>query len=186
MELELQKEQFNCYLPAPPQSLTLEETAETIVPDRDPDVGRIIDAGACLLLQSHAIADGKLTASGTVEVTLLYAAEDAVSPRALHYALPFEHSVKLPDGCDKACLSGQVCNVEVRLLNPRKLFTRLDVDWRITPYCRSVLTTCGEIEEEAQYAIQTLCERCHEGVAVLEMWLLCEEKILKSFVFVHH
>ena len=160
MELELKKERFTCCRSAPPLSLTLEETAENIVPDRDADVGRIIDTGACLLLQSRAVAEGRLTATGTVEVTVLYAPEDGSAPHALHYALPFEHSVKLPEDCDAACLEGQVGSVEVRLLNPRKLFTRLDVDWRVTPYCRGTLTTCGEIENEAEYAIQTLCERC--------------------------
>lgn len=159
MELELIKERFACYRSAPPLSLTMEETAETIVPDRDPDVGRVIDTSACLLLQSRAVADGKLTLVGTVEVSVLYAAEDTGAPRALHYDVPFEHTAKLPDGCDAACAEGQVCDVEVRLLNPRKLFTRLNVDWRVTPYCRSVLTTCGEVEDASRYAIQTLCER---------------------------
>lgn len=160
MELELKKERFVCYRSAPPLSLTLEETAETIVPDRDPDVGRIIDTCTHLLIQSRTVMDDKVTISGSAEVTVLYAAEDTSAPRALRYALPFEHSAKLPDGCDTVCAEGQVGSVEVRLLNPRKLFTRVDIDWRITPYCRGTLTTCGEIVNEAQYAIQTLCERC--------------------------
>ncbi len=159
MELELQKEQFDCYRAAPPLSLTLEETAETIVPDHDPDVGRVIDTLAQLLPQSKSVADGQLTITGTVEVTLLYAAEDTGMPRALRYTLPFEHTARLPEGCDTAVAEGQVCGAEVRLLNPRKLFTRLDVDWRVTPYCRDTLTTCGAITDEANYAVQTLCER---------------------------
>lgn len=159
MELELQKERFDCFRAGAPLSLTFEETAETIVPDRDPDVGRIIETGACLLVQSRTVTEGKLTVSGTVEVTLLYAAEDTGNPRALHYSLPYEHSASLPEGCVEAGVEGQVGAVDVRLLNPRKLFTRLDVDWRVTPYCRSVLTTCGEITDGAQYAVQTLCER---------------------------
>ena len=160
MDLELQKERFECYRPGTPLSLTNEESAETIVPDYCPDIARIVDVSACLMLRSRGVADGKLTASGSVKLTLLYLAEDTQGLRALEYAIPFEHSAELPDGCCDAAAEGRVCDVEARLLNPRKLFTRLDVDWRVTPYCRSVLTTCGEIADEAKYNIQTLCERC--------------------------
>lgn len=158
MELELQKERFVHYRAGTPLTLNMEETSETIVPDHSPDVARIVDADACLLLRSTTVADGKLTAAGTVAVTLLYIAEDASGLRALHYDVPFEHSANLPEGCTDACAEGSVCDPDVRLLNPRKLFTRLDVAWKITPYGKTTLTVCGEIAEQKQYAIQTLCE----------------------------
>ena len=158
MELELQKETFECFRALAPVTLEREETAETIVPDHSPDVGRIVDVSACLLTRSLAVTDGALIASGAVRLTLLYLAEDAAGLRSLTYAVPFEHRAELPDGCADACAEGSVCSVEARLLNPRKLFTRFVVDWKITPYCRAAITTCGEIAEQEQYAIQTLCE----------------------------
>ena len=159
MELELQKERFEGYRSGTPLILTDEETAETIVPDYSPDIARIVEVSACLLLRSRTIADGKLTASGSVKLTLLYMAEDTPGLRALEYAMPFEQSASLPDGCENAAVEGRVCDVEARLLNPRKLFTRLNIEWKITPYCRAVLTPCGEIAEQSKYALQTLCEQ---------------------------
>ena len=159
MELELQKERWEGYRSGAPMLLTQEETAETIVPDYSPDIARIVEVSACLLLRSRTVADGKLTASGSVKLTLLYMAEGANGLRSFEYAIPFEQTAALPVGCAEACLEGRVCDAEARLLNPRKLFTRVNIEWRVTPYCRTVLETCGEIAEQEQYAIQTLCEK---------------------------
>ena len=158
MELELQKETFDCFRALAPVMLEREETAETIVPDHSPDIARVVDVSACLLTRSLAVTDGALIASGSVRLTLLYLAEDAAGLRSLTYSVPFEHRAELTDGCADACAEGSVCNVEARLLNPRKLFTRFVIDWKITPYCHTTLTTCGEIAEQGQFAIQTLCE----------------------------
>ncbi|MBE7002932.1 MAG: DUF3794 domain-containing protein [Ruminococcaceae bacterium] len=159
MELELRKERFDCFCPGTPIISTREETSETIVPDYSPDIARIIDVSACLLLRSQSAGDGKANMSGAVKLTLLYMAEDTQGLRSLEYSIPFEQSEKIPDGCDKAVVEGRVCGVEARLLNPRKLFTRLEIEWKVTPYCRTTLSTCGEIVDQASYAIQTLCEK---------------------------
>lgn len=159
MELELQKERFDCYRPGMPIVSTREETAETIVPDYSPDIARIVDVSACLLLRSRSVADGKVAVSGSVKLTLLYMAEGTQGLRSLEYTVPFEQSEKLPEGCEKAAVEGRVCSVEARTLNPRKLFTRMDIEWKVLPYCRMTLTTCGKIADQETYSIQTLCEK---------------------------
>ena len=158
MDLELSRKQFDCYRAEVPLVLTIEEAAESIVPDRSPDAARIVDVSACLQLRSQTIADGRLVAAGTVKMTVLYVAEDVPGIRTLDCDVPFEHSAKLPDGCKNACVEGRICDSEVRLMNPRKLYIRVNIDWRITPYLEMSFTTCGEIIEEKRYAIQTLCE----------------------------
>ncbi len=161
MELELQKEQFACFSPGATAVMTREESAETIVPDYNPDISRIVSVSASLFLRARTVADGRLSATGSVKVTLLYLAEDAQGLRSMEYAIPVEQSESLPDGCEQAAVEGRVCGVEARLLNPRKLFTRMDVEWKITPYCRTTLSTCGAIPQQEAYAIETLCEK-HE------------------------
>ncbi len=161
MELELKKERFECYRPGTPLISTREESAETIVPDYIPDVARIIDVSACLLLRSQTVSEGRLNLEGTIRLTLLFLAEGTQGLRSLEYSIPFEQSERLPDGCEKASAVGRACGVEARLLNPRKLFTRLDVEWRIVPYCRETLSVCSEISEREKYAVETLSEK-HE------------------------
>ena len=161
MELELKKERYECYRPGAPLLMSFEETGETIVPDYCPDIARIIDVRACLLQRGYSLAEGRLTVSGSIRLTLLYLSEDTQGLQSLEYTLPFEHTPddKFPDGCENASVEGRVCGAEARLLNPRKLFTRLDIIWRVTPYCREEVIACGEIVEQSAYAIQTLCGR---------------------------
>lgn len=159
MELELQKERFECYRAATAIIATQEETSETIVPDYSPDVSRIVSTNACLLVGSRTVVDGKLTVNGSAKTTVLYMAEDGQGLRSLEYSLPIEHSAALPQGSTEAAVEGRVCDVEARLLNPRKLFIRIHVEWRIMPFARATLTTCSAIPEQNEYAIETLCEK---------------------------
>ena len=50
MELELKKECLDVFEAGDRQTLTQEETAETIVPDYCPDIARIISAEGCVYL----------------------------------------------------------------------------------------------------------------------------------------
>lgn len=159
MELELKKERYSCYRPGAVSVSTDEETAETIVPDYCPDIARIADACACLFVRGRSVSEGKLTVTGSVRVTLLYIAEGSQGLRSLEYTIPVEKTEKLPEGCERAAVEGRICSVDVRALNPRKLFTRLELEWRATPYCRMTMTTCGEIAERQEYSVQTLSEK---------------------------
>ena len=67
MELELKKECLDTYEPGEPQTLTQEETTETIVPDYCPDIARIISAEGAVYLHGGAEQEGL---SGTVSATL--------------------------------------------------------------------------------------------------------------------
>ena len=132
MELELKKEQFACYQALPQLSENREETTETIVPDYLPDIARIVDASGCLFLRSREIADGKAQVSGTVRMTLLYVAEDAQGMKSFEYTLPLDETIegRALSGSADSCLDGRLCSCEVRMLNPRKVFTRVNVERR--------------------------------------------------------
>ena len=106
MELELKKEQFACCRALPPLNDTHEETAETIVPDYLPDIGRIVDVCGCLLLRSREIVDGRASVSGLLRMTLLYVAEDGQGLKSFAYTLPLEHTMdgRLADGAADSCL----------------------------------------------------------------------------------
>lgn len=160
MELELKKERFSCYRALPPLCGTQEDTAETIVPDYLPDVTRLVESSGCLLLHGCESTEGRVSVSGLLRVSVLYTAEDAQSLRSFVYTLPFEHTMDghLPDGTTEVCLEGQLCACDVRLVNPRKLFTRASVQITLTPYTPCTLTVCSGVESAEVHGIETLCE----------------------------
>lgn len=161
MELELKKERFACYQALPQISENREETAETIVPDYLPDIARIVDASGCLFLRSREIVDGKVQVSGTVRVTLLYMAEDTQGMKSFEYTLPLDQTMegRVPGSSTDSCLEGRLCSCEVRMLNPRKVFTRVNAELTLTPYAPAALDVCSGVEERETYKIETLCEK---------------------------
>ena len=161
MELELKKEQFACCRALPPLNNTHEETAETIVPDYLPDIGRIVDVCGCLLLRSREIVNGRASVSGLLRMTLLYVAEDGQGLKSFAYTLPLEHTMdgRILDGAADSCLEGRLCSCEVRLLNPRKILTRASVELTLSPYASAVMSVCSGVSEQEAYRIETLCEK---------------------------
>ena len=184
MELELKKEQFACCRALPPLSDTHEETAETIVPDYLPDIGRIVDSCGCLLLRSREISDGRVSVSGLVRMTLLYAPEDGQGLKSFEYTLPLEYSMegRLAEGAADTCLEGRLSSCEVRMLNPRKIFTRVGVELTLAPYASAVLSICSGVAEQESCGIETLCEKSEVAMirAVREKDFTFSDEILLS------
>ena len=135
MELELKKECLDTYELGEPQTLTQEETAETIVPDYCPDIARIIDGEGRVFLHRREVSGGRAEVSGVVRVTLLYVPEGEGGIRSLVFSLPFSAQA---DGMgDAVCLlaEAELESLENRLTNPRKVFTRCRLTIRPRP-CR--------------------------------------------------
>ncbi len=160
MELELCKETYSCYEALPPLIETREQSAETIIPDYCPDIARIVEGSGCLFVRSREIADGRVSVSGSLRVTLLYIADASGGLRSFSYTLPVEETLdgRLREGCTEAGVNGCVSALEVRALNPRKIMTRAAVELTLTPYCAAQLTTCGDVTQRAEHGIETLCE----------------------------
>ncbi len=160
MELELCKETYSCYEALPPLVETREQSTETIVPDYCPDIARIVEGSGCLFMRSREIADGRVSVSGSLRVTLLYIADGSGGLKSFSYTLPVEETLdgRLREGCTEASVSGCVSALEVRALNPRKIMTRAAVELTVTPYCAAQLTACGDVTQRAENGIETLCE----------------------------
>ncbi len=159
MELTLQKKTYSCYEAAMPLFEKREQAAETIVPDYCPDIARIIDSCACLLIHSKDVSEGRVCVSGTIKLSLLYMAEGG-GVKSIDYALALEEYFDLRslEDCRDVCPEISLGIPEVRLVNPRKVFTRVGVTFRLTPYCRDELAVCSGVEQECEYGIHTLCE----------------------------
>ena len=115
---------------------------------------------AAAFVRSREIADGRVSVSGSLRVTLLYIADGSGGLKSFSYTLPVEETLdgRLREGCTEASVSGCVSALEVRALNPRKIMTRAAVELTVTPYCAALLTACGDVTQRAENGIETLCE----------------------------
>ena len=95
MELELCKETYSCYEALPPLVETREQSTETIVPDYCPDIARIVEGSGCLFVRSREIADGRVSVSGSLRMTLLYIADGSGGLKSFSYTLPVEETLDL-------------------------------------------------------------------------------------------
>lgn len=162
MELELKKECLDTYELGEPQTLTQEETAETIVPDYCPDIARIISAEGVVCLHGGTEQDG---VTGTVRVTVLYTPENESGVRALEFAMPFSAQGEGLAGCAHVVVETEIELLESRMLNPRKIFTRCKLVTHLAS-CRKVcLTISSDAETDPALLVEKRC--CGQTMSLL-------------------
>ena len=162
MELELKKECLDTYELGEPQTLTQEETAETIVPDYCPDIARIISAEGVVCLHGGTEQDG---VTGTVRVTVLYTPENESGVRTLEFAMPFSAQGEGLAGCAHVVVETEIELLESRMLNPRKIFTRCKLVTHLAG-CRKVcLTISSDAETDPALLVEKRC--CGQTVSLL-------------------
>lgn len=162
MELELKKECLDTYEAGEPQTLTQEETTETIVPDYCPDIARIISAEGVVCLHGGAEQEG---ISGTVRVTVLYTPENETGVRALEFAMPFTVQGEGLADCAHVSAETEIELLESRMLNPRKIFTRCKLVTHLTGYRKVCLTISADAEAEPGQRVEKRC--CGQNVTLL-------------------
>lgn len=130
MELKLNAARYDYYELLSQNPMACETMREHIVPDSCADIAQIVDTSAQVYVTSRELgADGRLCASGTVDVSVLYIPEKGTGPCALRFQLPFQccSDGQLDAGAQFPDLRAQVQNVDTRLLNPRKVLTRVNL-----------------------------------------------------------
>lgn len=115
------------------ESISQEETGEAIVPDSYPDVERILDCSATVVLRGK----DNQQISGAILATVLYAPEDFGAAKSLDFYIPFHLKCQAaPDGAVVDC---HVQSADGRMLNSRKVLVRVRLAGAVTGY--------GKVEE---------------------------------------
>lgn len=122
------------------QAKSQEETAEVIIQDRDPDIGRIVGCWGIPVIRSKELQQNTMGVSGGITAWVLYVPEDGSAPRQAATYLPFTMKWDIPsterDGSMLVTCGLQ--SIDARMVNSRKLLVRATVS------CEASLHTSGE------------------------------------------
>lgn len=128
------------------------ETADTIVPDTFPDVGRVVCAYGTAAVKDQTPQSGRLLISGTVQAVILYEPEGG-GLRRLTVPVSFAH-IEECDGLDADAVCSVTCltsAVDATAVNSRKLSVSVQLCFSIECYCK---TECEITEDVALPGIQ--------------------------------
>ena len=157
MELKFKKTGHDYYEPLRFSPFSCETMRESIVPDSCADIARIVETTGLVCLTSRELTgDGRFSAGGTVEVSVLYIPEQAdrssreESPCALHFQIPFQcYGEGLPE-CEFPDIRGELRSIDTRALNPRKVLTRANLTLYPAGCRHTGLSVCTDIDGEGE------------------------------------
>lgn len=117
-------------------TISQEETAETIVPDSYPDVERILDTFASVVLRGKEVRNGSANVSGGIHAGAIYAPEDHSAPHVLHFYIPFTIKVENENLTEatQVHVDCKIRSVDARVVNSRKVLLRANLCGRIKGY----------------------------------------------------
>ncbi len=124
---------------------TCTESADSIVPDAYPDIGRIVCAYGSVAVKDRTPQNGRLLVSGVVQATVLYQPENGGGMRRLSVPVSFAH-IDECEGLDTESICSvncQVASVDAAPVNSRKLGVSVQLCFETEGYCR---TTCEVTE----------------------------------------
>lgn len=150
MKLELNRTHLAGYETVLDTTVFREETLETIVPDANPDILRLIDTQGKVLLKGKEAMDGRVTLTGTARLTVLYQPEGGTGLCRLEVGIPFSVSVeerRLTSGCTVTAVA-RVAGADTRTINPRKILTRVEVAVSVKAFCAETTVLCTGIHAE--------------------------------------
>ena len=141
---------FSCFEKVLSVCVCGEETAETVVPDVLPDICRIVDADGIVTLRSKTADQGTASVSGTISATVLYVPEGGTGVCRLSMDIPYSlsHACGAVNESSIPEASVRLCSIDARMLNPRKVLVRADLEAQIYAYNSGMRSVNGSTDAE--------------------------------------
>jgi hypothetical protein len=135
-----------------------EETAEAIVPDALPDILRIVGTDAEIAVRSKDTSEGRVSVSGSILASVIYAPEGGGAPRRVNAELPFTISAESKRITPACRVTARVVprSVSAAAVNPRKFAVRAAVFAEISCYIDTSLEIPSGIAPDCGGAIEIL------------------------------
>lgn len=162
MEARLNKNSIPCHKKIYETCIIREETAESVVPDTQPDIAEIIHAQGLVLLRSKDVEQGRISVSGNINATVLYCPENESGVRKLCLTIPFSASAEsaVLNERVKPVVTAKLCCIDARMLNPRKVLLRAEVRIDVKAYEESCIDVYDTNGADVACDVQVLSSRC--------------------------
>lgn len=150
MEISFENKTVNIYREIYHQTKRSQESAESVVPDTDDDIGRIASVQTALMLKSKDVTARGVIISGEATAALLYITEDQqkVSFVRLTKSFTMEYEVADIDPDTVAQVRLSIVNCETRVVNPRKVSVTFELAWELSCYKQESLTIDSRLPAE--------------------------------------
>ncbi len=177
MELQFEKNAWECLRPAVSQVKNEEHTMEVRLPESMPDIGRVLAAWGQVLLRGKEWRGSGMTVSAGVMAWVLYQPEDGSDAQSVECWIPFQTRWDFPqterDGTIWA--SCGLRSIDARSLSARKLMVRAGVSimGEALEPVRVEVYTPGQVPEDVQllrqnYPVRLPKEAGEKGFALDE------------------
>lgn len=150
MEISFENKTVNIYREIYHQTKRSQESAESVVPDTDDDIGRIASVQTALMLKSKDVTARGVIISGEATAALLYITEDQqkVSFVRLTKSFTMEYEVADIDTDTVAQVRLSIVNCETRVVNPRKVSVTFELAGELSCYKQESLTIDSRLPAE--------------------------------------
>lgn len=137
MELAFEKNAVDHLQKLVCQVASQEETAETVVPDSLPDVGRIVGCWGVPVIRSKEWRQNGMGASGGISAWVLYVPEEGGPARQVSVYLPFTVKWEFPPTEQEGQMrvSCRLRSIDARMVNSRKILVRASLACQGEAYC---------------------------------------------------
>ncbi len=174
MEIGFENKMVGTYREITHQVKRIQESAESVVPDTNDDIGRIASVQSSVLLKSKDITSRGVMVTGEVNALLLYITEgeSAVSYVRVSKSFTMEYEIGDIETDTIAQINLQVTNTEARVLNPRKVSVTIELAGELSCYRPETMIVETKLPEHPA------CEGLHARYESSEMVIanaVCEK-----------
>ena len=161
MEIIFNNKSLNTYTELGRVFRKTQETAESVVPDVNDDIGRIVSLQSQLYLKSKEFNGRGITVGGELNASVLYITENEGSVSFVNLSKSFSLEFETADAADEQLsqVKLHISNCEARVLNPRKVSVCFEVSGELCYYAPQdiILETTLDSNESGVHTLEESC-----------------------------
>lgn len=183
MEICFENKKINAFCEVLRQTKRIQESIESVVPDTNDDIGRIVSAQTEILLKNKDVNSRGVSVGGEVSAVILYLteSEDRVSFLRVSRGFSIEYEIPDADADMIPQVSLNILNSEARILNPRKISVLFEICGELSCYREDSVCIENSLPEASGIELHTKYE---QGEIILNN-TVCEKTFAlnEQFVF---